>query len=89
MDKQERYAMIVAEVLEAVECARLGEKHSRLNQMMIRTMAMEASFYPLCPEELIPIERRKYHMKPVDINREIYLDFKDRRQGRFGFISQE
>jgi hypothetical protein len=86
MTKEEIYADIVAGVLAAVDCAKRGEPHPRLNSIKTRTAAHFASFNPPCPIHLLPHSRRPFSddnpapdIKPADIG-----SWYDGMKGRYG-----
>ena len=63
-----QYQHIIAGVLEAIDAAKRGEEHERLNQMMNRTRvernrqaAAQAAFRPYLPRQIIDIESPYYH----------------------------
>ncbi|MBL3522821.1 hypothetical protein IM876_09110 [Serratia plymuthica] len=71
MTKQETYAVIVADVLAAIDCADRGETHWRINGMTARTTAHYASFNPPRPAHLLPIERRPFSRENPYVPKEV------------------
>lgn len=62
------YVHIIADVFAAIDAAKRGEEHERLNQMMNRTRvernrqaAAQAAFFPARPRETINIASPHYH----------------------------
>ena len=84
---KERDALIVAGVLEAVECARQGLQHERLNRMKLNAVNKEAAFYPLCPEDVLPIEKRM--ITTVITHTDTYMDFTEKHYGFGGAARQD
>ena len=79
MTKQELHAAIAAGAIAAFDCLKRGETHPRANQMMTRTAARNAAFYPPCPPDLRPVERQPFTQQEIDIGA-----WYDNMTGRFG-----
>lgn len=91
MNRIAEYADIVADVMAAVECARKGQSHGRLNQMMLSTIARDTAFMPPCPESVLPIGRRRFsadNPAPYSGNG-MWGDFDTRREVKPGVYRQE
>ncbi|HID8399803.1 TPA: hypothetical protein ACXIJH_000020 [Serratia marcescens] len=61
------FNQVVAEILEALDAAKDGKEHHRLGYSFegcIHRINLEASFFPSCPVELLPPERRRADGKP-------------------------
>ncbi|MBS0967743.1 hypothetical protein JK232_02440 [Nissabacter archeti] len=84
---KERDALIVAGALKAVECARQGLQHERLNRMRLNALNKEAAFYPLCPEHILAKDRRAF-TREQPANTDIYLDYTNPIRGFGGAVRQ-
>ncbi len=60
--RKENYAEIIAGCLSAFDCAKRGEEHERLNNMIIRTIGRITANYPRCPAHLLPLERQPFSL---------------------------
>ncbi len=91
MNRQALYDAIVKDVMAALECARNGERHGRLDQMMLRTIVKDTASMPPCPESVLPPERRRFTFdNPAPVSStEVYRDFDDRREMLNGASRQE
>ncbi len=91
MNRQTEFDAIARDVMAALECARNGQSHGRLNQMMLRTIVKDTAFMPPCPESVLPIERRRFTADnpcPIYDNRG-FNDFTDRIEIGHGVTKQE